>query len=86
MIFKRFYSSTGKINRQETTNSSQTGLPTLYTLTSHDDQRRLSDFRRRQIYALNHLMRDLEQAQFHEFCKSQAANMNKQEQEKSSST
>lgn len=51
-------------------NNLQTRLPPLNT-TSNDDffnKKQRADFQRRQIYALNHLMRELEQEKFREYC------------------
>ncbi|CAF2649480.1 unnamed protein product [Rotaria sp. Silwood2] len=78
MRFKRYRSprkdivttsSLTKIERQTTNIISQTRLPTLYTTSNNNEQKRISEFQRRQIYALNHLMRELEQEQFQQFCK-----------------
>ncbi|CAF0737676.1 unnamed protein product [Rotaria sp. Silwood1] len=74
-----FNSSSSKFERQSTNLNSQTRLPTLYTLTSDNDQKRISEFRRRQIYALNHLMRELEQEQFRQFCKLHSIGTNNHE-------
>ncbi|CAF1069711.1 unnamed protein product [Rotaria sordida] len=74
MRFKRYRSqqkdiiktsSLSKFERQTTNLISQTRLPTL----NNNEQKRISEFQRRQIYGLNHLMRELEQEQFREFCK-----------------
>ncbi|UJR33582.1 hypothetical protein I4U23_021019 [Adineta vaga] len=62
-------SSPTKLERQLTTITYQTRLPTFPTSTDNNEQKQTSQFRRRQIYALNHLMRDFEQEKFREFCK-----------------
>lgn len=57
MIFKRYRSpekdrfaqSPPKLERQSITVSPEKRLPILYSLTSEDDQRRKSEFRRRQV-------------------------------------
>ncbi|CAF1104256.1 unnamed protein product [Rotaria sordida] len=74
-----FNSSSSKFERQSTNINSQTRLPTLYTLISDNDQKRISEFRRRQIYALNHLMRELEQEQFRQFRKLHSIDTNNHE-------
>ncbi|CAF4829996.1 unnamed protein product, partial [Rotaria sp. Silwood2] len=74
-----FNTSSSKFERQSTNINSQTRLPTLYTLTSDNEQKRISEFRRRQIYALNHLMRELEQEQFRQFCKLHSIGTNNHE-------
>ncbi|CAF0726987.1 unnamed protein product [Adineta ricciae] len=58
-----------KLERQVTTITMQTRLPTFPMTANDEEQKRTSDFRRRQIYALNHLMRNYEQEKFREFCK-----------------
>ncbi|CAF5206798.1 unnamed protein product, partial [Rotaria magnacalcarata] len=74
-----FNSASTKFERQATNMNGQTRLPTLYALASDSDQKRIAEARRKQIYALNHLMRELEQEQFHEFCKSHNIGTNNSE-------
>ncbi|CAF1100412.1 unnamed protein product [Rotaria sp. Silwood1] len=62
-------SSLSKFERQTINITSQTRLPTIYTTSNNNEQKRVSEFQRKQIYALNHLMRELEQEQFRQFCK-----------------
>ncbi|CAF0786382.1 unnamed protein product [Adineta steineri] len=57
-----------KLERQSTNMTYQPRLPTFHTVAHEQEQKRTSDFRRRQIYALNHLMRNLEQEKFRQFC------------------
>ncbi|UJR13661.1 hypothetical protein I4U23_000673 [Adineta vaga] len=62
-------SSSFKIERQTTNIISKTRLPTLQSISTDSEQKLQSEYQRRQIYALNHLMRELEQEKFREFCK-----------------
>ncbi|CAF3374742.1 unnamed protein product [Rotaria socialis] len=79
-LSKDFFNSTStKFERPATNMNGQSRLPTLYALTSEGDQKRIAEARRKQIYALNHLMRELEQEQFHEFCKSHNIGTNNSE-------
>ncbi|CAF0885928.1 unnamed protein product [Adineta steineri] len=57
-----------KLERQSTNMTYQPRLPTFHTVAHEQEQKRTSDFRRRQIYALNHLMGNLEQEKFRQFC------------------
>ncbi|CAF1309990.1 unnamed protein product [Adineta steineri] len=62
-------SSSFKLERQTTNIPSKIRLPTLCTTPNNNEQKRKSEYQRRQIYALNNLMRELEQEKFREFFK-----------------
>jgi hypothetical protein len=49
MLFKGYRSQPSKIEQQSTTIDSETPLPVLYSLFSDQDQKRMSEFRRRQV-------------------------------------
>ncbi|CAF0953630.1 unnamed protein product [Adineta ricciae] len=62
-------SSSFRIERQSTNVVSKRRLPTLHSNPPDPEQKLQSEYQRRQIYALNCLMRQLEQQKFREYFK-----------------
>ncbi|CAF1532383.1 unnamed protein product [Adineta ricciae] len=62
-------SSSFRIERQSTNIGSKMRLPTLHSNPPDPEQKLQSEYQRRQIYALNCLMRQLEQQKFREYFK-----------------